>query len=126
MIRAVLVFSFILAAVGFGVNAHATFGNISLTSPKMVSLTGQELTSMHVGQQIGVQSVIANHAASEKRFTYLVQVLNNKGQTEYFEGSPHQFFLTNLLLFHNYGFQKNQDHILYRHLFGIVCCCLHL
>ncbi len=86
MIRVVLVFSFILAAVGFGINAHATFGDISLTSPKMVSLTGQELTRFHVGQQIGVQSVITNHAASEKRFTYLVQVLNNKGQTEYFEG----------------------------------------
>jgi hypothetical protein len=86
MIRAVLVFSFIIAAAGFGGIAHATFGDISLTSPKMVSLTGQELTSLHVGQQIGVESTIANHATSEKKFTYMVQVLNNKGQVEYFEG----------------------------------------
>ncbi len=86
MIRTVLVLSFIIAAVGFGVNAHATFGDISLTSPKMVSTTGEQLGALHVGDQIGVESVITNHAASEKRFTYMVQVLNNKGQTEYFEG----------------------------------------
>lgn len=86
MIRAVLVFSFIIAAIGFGGIAHATFGDISLTSPKMVSLTGQELTSLHVGQQIGVESIIMNHATSQKKFTYMVQVLNNKGQVEYFEG----------------------------------------
>jgi len=86
MIRALLVFSFIVAAAGFGGIAHATFGDISLTSPKMVSLTGYELTSLHVGQQIGVESVITNHATSQKKFTYMVQVLNNKGQVEYFEG----------------------------------------
>ena len=86
MIRAVLVFSFIVAAAGFGGIAHATFDDISLTSPKMVSLTGYELTSLHVGQQIGVESIITNYATSQKKFTYMVQVLNNKGQVEYFEG----------------------------------------
>jgi len=86
MIRAVLVFSFIVAAAGFGGIAHATFGDISLTSPKMVSLTGYELTSLHVDQQIGIESIITNHATSQKKFTYMVQVLNNKGQVEYFEG----------------------------------------
>ena len=86
MIRAVMVFSFIVAATGFGGIAHATFGDISLTSPKMVSLTGYELTSLHVGQQIGVESIIMNHATSQKKFTYMVQILNNKGQVEYFEG----------------------------------------
>ena len=86
MIRAVLVLFFMIAAVGFGVNAYATFGDISLTPPKMVSTTGEQLEALHVGEQIGVESVITNHATSEKRFTYMVQVLNNKGQTEYFEG----------------------------------------
>jgi len=86
MIRAVLVFSFIIAVAGFGGIAHATFGDISLTSPKSVSLTGHELTSLHVGQQIGVESIITNHGTSQKKFTYMVQVLNNKGQVEYFEG----------------------------------------
>lgn len=86
MIRTVLVFSFIIAAAGFGGIAYATFGDISLTSPKMVSLTGQELASLHVGQQIGVESIITNHATSQKKFTYMVQVLDNKGKVEYFEG----------------------------------------
>jgi len=86
MIRTILVFSFIISAVGFGGIAYATFGDISLTSPKMVSITGQELTSLHAGQQIGVESIITNHATSQKKFTYMVQVLNNKGQVEYFEG----------------------------------------
>ena len=86
MIRLVLVFSFIIAAAGFGGIAYATFGDISMTPPKMVSLTGQELTSLHAGQQIGVESIITNHAISQKKFTYMVQVLDNKGQIEYFEG----------------------------------------
>lgn len=86
MIRTVLVFSFIIAAVGFGAITHATFGDISLTSPKMVSLTGQDLTNLHVGQQIGIESIITNHVTSQKKFTYMVQVLNNKGQVEYSEG----------------------------------------
>jgi len=86
MIRAVMIFSFIVAATGFIGIAHATFGDISQTFPKMVSLTGYELTSLHVGQQIGVESIIMNHATSQKKFTYMVQILNNKGQVEYFEG----------------------------------------
>jgi hypothetical protein len=86
MIRALLVFSFIIAAAGFGGIAHATFGDISLTSPKMVSLTEHELTNLHVSQQIGIESIIMNHATLQKKFTYMVQVLNNKGQVEYFEG----------------------------------------
>jgi hypothetical protein len=65
---------------------QASYGDITLTSPAMVSTTGQSLTSLHVGQQIGVQSILTNHAQSEQKFTYLVQVLNSKGGTEYLEG----------------------------------------
>lgn len=81
-----LIFSVVIAAIVFGGNAHATSSDITITSPKMVSLPGQELTSLQVGERIGVESVITNHATSEKKFTYLVQVLNDKGQAEYFEG----------------------------------------
>ena len=60
-------------------NALGDFGDITLTSPKMVNTFGQELTSLQVGQQIGVESTLTNHAASEQKFTYVVQVLNKDG-----------------------------------------------
>lgn len=60
-------------------NALGTFGDITLTTPKMVNTTGQELTVFQVGQQIGVESKLTNHATSEQKFTYVVQVLNKDG-----------------------------------------------
>lgn len=60
-------------------NALGTFGDITLTTPKMVNTTGQELTVFQVGQQIGVESTLTNHATSEQKFTYVVQVLNKDG-----------------------------------------------
>ena len=59
--------------------ALGAFGDITLTSPKMVNTLGQQLTSLQVGQQIGVESTLTNHAASEQKFTYVVQVLNKDG-----------------------------------------------
>ena len=60
-------------------NALGSFGDITLTSPKMVNTFGQQLTSFQVGQQIGVESTLTNHAASGQKFTYVVQVLNKDG-----------------------------------------------
>ena len=59
--------------------ALGAFGDITLTSPKMVNTLGQQLTSLQVGQQIGVESTLTNHATSEQKFTYVVQVLNKDG-----------------------------------------------
>ena len=59
--------------------ALGTFGDVTLTSPKMVNTFGQQLTSLQVGQQIGVESTLTNHATSEQKFTYVVQVLNKDG-----------------------------------------------
>ena len=67
-------------------NALGTFDDITLTAPKMVNTTGQELTSFQVGQQIGIESTLTNHATSEQKFTYLVQVMNKDGAAEYLEG----------------------------------------
>ncbi len=64
----------------------ASFGDFTLTQPKMVSDDGHELNRIQVGQSVGVSSVLTNHNFSEKKFTYIVQVLNKKGQTEYLEG----------------------------------------
>lgn len=59
--------------------ALGAFGDITLTTPKMVNTTGQELTIFQVDQQIGVESTLTNHATSEQKFTYVVQVLNKDG-----------------------------------------------
>ncbi|HYL65921.1 MAG TPA: hypothetical protein VEU72_02070 [Nitrosopumilaceae archaeon] len=67
-------------------NALGAFGDITLTTPKMVNTTGHELTSFQVGQQIGVESTLTNHASSEQKFTYLVQVIDKYGAAEYLEG----------------------------------------
>ena len=65
--------------VSIAPNALGAFGDITLTSPAMVNTSGQQLTSFQVGQQIGVESTLTNHATSEQKFTYVVQVLNKDG-----------------------------------------------
>ncbi len=67
--------------------AHASYSNVMLTNPVLVTPTGQPLTSLHVGQEIAVQSALTNHGTSKQNYTYLVQVLNDKGGTEYLEGT---------------------------------------
>jgi len=73
---AVALFPLIVSTVP---NAIGAFGDITLTSPKMVNTFGQQLNSFQTGQQIGVESALTNHAASEQKFTYVVQVLNKDG-----------------------------------------------
>jgi hypothetical protein len=67
--------------------AHASYSDITVTNPAKVTTTGQPLTSLHEGQQIAVQSMLTNHGTSKQSYTYLVQVLNSKGGTEYLEGT---------------------------------------
>src|SRR5579864_1744459 len=67
-------------------NALGAFGDITTTSPKMVNTTGQELSNFQVGQQIGVESTLTNHATTEQKFTYLVQVTDKYGAADYLEG----------------------------------------
>ncbi len=67
-------------------SAHGESSDVTLTPPKLVTITGQELTSFSVGQQIGVESSLTNHASFEKKFTYMVEVSNKAGAVEYLEG----------------------------------------
>ncbi|MGI0069968.1 MAG: hypothetical protein ACREAN_06920 [Nitrosopumilaceae archaeon] len=80
---AIVLFPLIISA---SPHALGAFGDITLTAPRMVNTTGQELTSFQVGQQIGVESTLTNHAVSEQKFTYLVQVMNKDSAIEYLEG----------------------------------------
>ncbi len=50
--------AFFAIMVSLTPNTLGEFGDITLTSPKMVSTTGHELTSFHIGQQIGVESTL--------------------------------------------------------------------
>lgn len=63
--------------------AHAS-SDISISSPTMVDTTGHALSGYSVGQEIGVESVLANHGTTNQKFSYLVQVMDGNGITEYF------------------------------------------
>ncbi len=63
--------------------AHAS-SDITISSLTMVDTTGHEVSSFTVGQEIGVQSVLANHGTTNQKFSYLVQVMDGNGITNYF------------------------------------------
>ena len=71
---------------GFVQSAFAISSDITLTPPSMVDTTGQAVTTFHPGQQIGVESTLTNNGNSEQKFTYLVQVIDSSGGTDYLEG----------------------------------------
>lgn len=65
--------------------AHASYSNISISTPTMVDTTGHALSSFTVGQEVGVQSMLTNHGATDQKFAYLVQVVDSAGGTDYFQ-----------------------------------------
>ena len=67
-------------------DAYASFGDVTLTSPKSVGLDGKELVTIHVDEPVGFSSTLTNHGKSEQKFTYIVQILNEDGGTDYLEG----------------------------------------
>lgn len=71
---------------GLAQSAMAMTSNIALTAPSMVDTSGQKISSFHAGQQIGVESTLTNNGNSEQKFTYLVQVIDSTGGTDYLEG----------------------------------------
>jgi hypothetical protein len=71
---------------GFAQSALAMTSNIGLTSPVMVDTSGQKISNFQAGQQIGVESTLKNNGHSEQKFTYLVQVIDSSGSTDFLEG----------------------------------------
>jgi hypothetical protein len=69
----------------FAQSALAMTGDVSLTAPVMVDTSGQKISDFHVGSQIGVQSILTNHGKSEQKFSYVVQVLDKNGATDFLE-----------------------------------------
>jgi hypothetical protein len=85
------IFSVIFSAIFFTIfftspNAHATDSGITISQPQMVNTMAHDISNFHVGQQIGIEATLVNHNQKDRKFTYLVQVINNKGTTEYLEG----------------------------------------
>lgn len=60
---------------------------ISVSGLTMVDTTGHSISNFHVGQQIGVQSVLTNLEAHDQRVAYVVEAINENHVLDYFEGS---------------------------------------
>ena len=78
----------LLGAILFFGFAHSALaiGDITLTPPSMVDTFGKQMSAFEVDQQIGVESTLTNHESSEQKFTYLVQVMDSTGKTDYLQG----------------------------------------
>lgn len=79
---------FLLSSIiilGFAQSALAMSSDITLTAPIMVDTFGQKISDFHVDSQIGVQSTLTNHGKSEQKFSYVVQVLDKNGATDFLE-----------------------------------------
>ena len=75
----------LLLAIGVMQLAHGQDSQVSISGPTMVDTTGQTTSSFHVGQQIGIQSMLTNHEAHDQRFAYIVQVIDGHRILDYFE-----------------------------------------
>jgi len=65
----------------------AMTSGITLTPPALVDVSGQPISSFQVGQEIGVSSTLTNHGTSDEKLTYLVQVMDSNGGTDFLQGS---------------------------------------
>lgn len=73
-----------ILAIGIPGSAFALSSDITLSNMTTVDMKGNQDNMLHTGEPVGFSSVIANHSAGEKRFTYVVRVLdqNNKIQSQ--------------------------------------------
>lgn len=72
--------------LGVAQSAFAMTSNIALTPPTLVDSSGHTLSTFQVDQQIGVESKLTNNGNAEQKFTYLVQVMDSTGKTDFLQG----------------------------------------
>jgi len=77
----------VIILFGFGHSAFAMTSNITMTPPTFVDTFGKTISNFKVGQQIAVQSNLTNNGSSDQPLTYLVQVMDSSGATDFLEGS---------------------------------------
>ena len=73
----------LIISVGAMQYAHAA-SDITISSPVTVDTTGHGISGYGVGQEIGIQSVLANHGTQNQKFSYIVQVMDSNGITDFF------------------------------------------
>ena len=86
MLRPALVFSFLIATFCIFGTVYATSGDLTLSLPTTVDMSGHQKSEIIAGEPVGFSSIITNHGTTEKRFTYVVLVLNQAKQIEFQEG----------------------------------------
>lgn len=86
MQRLAIIFSVAILAVGIAGYAYAVPSDITLSSPTTVDMSGHQKTELRVGEPVGFSSVITNHSLGEKRFTYVVRVLDQNNQIQSQQG----------------------------------------
>lgn len=86
MQRPAIIFSIAILATGISGYAFALSSDMTLSNPITVDMSGHQKTEIHVGEPVVFSSVITNHSAGEKRFTYVVLVLDQNNQVQSHEG----------------------------------------
>ena len=86
MLRPALVFSFLVATICIFGTVYAASGDLTLSLPTTVDMSGHQKSEINIAEPVGFSSVITNHGTTEKRFTYVVLVLNQAKQIELQEG----------------------------------------
>jgi hypothetical protein len=85
-VRRLLAIGLLVVAICIFGNAYAVTSNLTMTSPVTVDMSGHQKSEIRVGEPVGFLSVVTNHGTNEKRFTYVVLILNQEKQIELQEG----------------------------------------
>lgn len=76
----------IVLTIGIAGYAYATPGEMTLSTPVTVDMSGHQKTQLHAGEPVGFSSIITNNTPGEKRFMYVVRVLDQNNQIQFQEG----------------------------------------
>lgn len=73
----------IISVLALGVPGYAfASSGMTLSGLTTVDMQGNQKSALYTGEPVGLSSVIENHSAGEKRFTYVVRVLDQDNQVQ--------------------------------------------
>jgi len=78
--RLPIILGIAILAVGIMGDAYAIPSDITLSNPVTVDMNGHQKSGLRIGEPAGFSSVITSHSMGEKRFTYVVRVLDQNNQ----------------------------------------------